>query len=385
MTEPAHALLSASGSKRWLSCPPSARLEETYPDKETAAAREGTLAHAIGEFYLKYYLKHNHTNVTLPKQFRNQEFYNKAMFDYVFEYIDICIEKINTALSIDKTAYIAIEEKIDYSEWAKEGFGTGDLVIITDKYVEIVDLKYGKGVAVSAIDNTQMQMYALGIISNFSFMYDFDTIKMTIFQPRNGGISSQEKSVKDLIKWGENIVKPTAELAYDGIGKFNAGKWCLFCRASLRCKKYSEYCLSVAKYDFIDPEFMSDEEMADALNRIEPLIHYAKQIKDYALSEALQGRTWPGYKLVEGKSSRKYSDIDAVIGRLQKANIDSSDFMKEPELKSITELTKLLGKKTFSILLDDLITKISGKPTLVNIDDPRPEYNSPENDFEILD
>ena len=307
------------------------------------------------------------------------------MFDYVFEYIDICIEKINTALSIDKTAYIAIEEKIDYSEWAKEGFGTGDLVIITDKYVEIVDLKYGKGVAVSAIDNTQMQMYALGIISNFGFMYDFDTIQMTIFQPRNGGISSQEKSVKDLIKWGENIVKPTAELAYDGIGEFNAGKWCLFCRASLRCKKYSEYCLSVAKYDFIDPEFMSDEEMADALNRIEPLIHYAKQIKDYALSEALQGRTWPGYKLVEGKSSRKYSDIDAVIGRLQKANIDSSDFMKEPELKSITELTKLLGKKTFSILLDDLITKISGKPTLVNIDDPRPEYNSPENDFEILD
>ena len=385
MTEPAHALLSASGSKRWLSCPPSARLEETYPDKETTAAREGTLAHAIGEFYLKYYLKHNHTNVTLQKQFRNQEFYNKAMFDYVFEYIDICIEKINTALSIDKTAYIAIEEKIDYSEWAKEGFGTGDLVIITDKYVEIVDLKYGKGVAVSAIDNTQMQMYALGIISNFGFMYDFDTIQMTIFQPRNGGISSQEKSVKDLIKWGENIVKPTAELAYDGIGKFNAGKWCLFCRASLRCKKYSEYCLSVAKYDFIDPEFMSDEEMADALNRIEPLIHYAKQIKDYALSEALQGRTWPGYKLVEGKSSRKYSDIDAVIGRLQKANIDSSDFMKEPELKSITELTKLLGKKTFSILLDDLITKISGKPTLVDIDDPRPEYNSPENDFEILD
>ena len=385
MTEPAHALLSASGSKRWLSCPPSARLEETYPDKETTAAREGTLAHAIGEFYLKYYLKHNHTNVTLPKQFRNQEFYNKAMFDYVFEYIDICIEKINTALSIDKTAYIAIEEKIDYSEWAKEGFGTGDLVIITDKYVEIVDLKYGKGVAVSAIDNTQMQMYALGIICNFGFMYDFDTIQMTLFQPRNGVISSQDKSVKDLIKWGENIVKPTAELAYDGIGKFNAGKWCLFCRASLRCKKYSEYCLSVAKYDFIDPEFMSDEEMADALNRIEPLIHYAKQIKDYALSEALQGRTWPGYKLVEGKSSRKYSDIDAVIGRLQKANIDSSDFMKEPELKSITELTKLLGKKTFSILLDDLITKISGKPTLVDIDDPRPEYNSPENDFEILD
>lgn len=385
MTEPAHALLSASGSKRWLSCPPSARLEETYPDKETAAAREGTLAHAIGEFYLKYYLKHNHTNVTLPKQFRNQEFYNKAMFDYVFEYIEICIEKINTALSIDKTAYIAIEEKIDYSEWAKEGFGTGDLVIITDKYVEIVDLKYGKGVAVSAIDNTQMQMYALGIISNFGFMYDFDTIRMTIFQPRNGGISSQEKSVKDLIKWGENIVKPTAELAYEGIGEFNAGKWCLFCRASLRCKKYSEYCLSVAKYDFIDPEFMSDEEMADALNRIEPLIHYAKQIKDYALSEALQGRTWPGYKLVEGKSSRKYSDIDAVIGRLQKANIDSSDFMKEPELKSITELTKLLGKKTFSILLDDLITKISGKPTLVDTDDPRPEYNSPKNDFEILD
>lgn len=385
MTEPAHALLSASGSKRWLSCPPSARLEETYPDKETEAAREGTLAHAIGEFYLKYYLKHNHTDIALPKQFKNQKLYNKAMLDYVFEYVEMCIEKINTALSIDKTAYIAIEEKIDYSEWAKEGFGTGDLVIITDKYVEIVDLKYGKGVAVSAVDNTQMQMYALGIISNFGFMYDFDAIKMTIFQPRNGGISSQEKSVKDLIKWGENIVKPTAELAYDGIGEFNAGKWCLFCRASLRCKKYSEYCLSIAKYDFIDPEFMSDEEMADVLNRIEPLIHYAKQIKDYALSEALQGRVWPGYKLVEGKSSRKYSDIAAVISRLQEANINSSDFMKEPELKSITELTKVLGKKTFSILLDDLITKIAGKPTLVGIDDPRPEYNSPENDFEILD
>ncbi len=381
----AHALLSASGSKRWLSCPPSARLEAKYPDKNSDAAKEGTLAHAIAEFYLKQYLKYGHTDAVLPATFTENNFYNRAMLDYVFEYVDTCIEKTNAAIAADKNSFIAVEQKISYGDWVPNGFGTGDMVIINSNYAEIVDLKYGKGVPVAAKDNTQMQMYALGLVSDYYPLYEFEKVKMTIVQPRNGGISTQEKSVDELIKWGTSTVKPTAKLAYKGEGELNAGSWCKFCKASIRCRAYANHCMRLAQLEFKNANLLTDDEMAMALSQVDDLVSYAHSIKEYALSEALKGKIWQGYKLVEGRSVRKYRDETAIIGVLKNAGYDSEIYMKEPKLKAITELMPSIGKKKFNTLLDSFIDKPSGKPTLVPEDDPRPEYNPIENEFDVID
>ncbi len=381
----AHALLSASGSKRWLSCPPSARLEAKYPDKSSDAAKEGTLAHAIAEFYLKQYLKYGHTDAVLPATFTENNFYNRAMPDYVFEYVDTCIEKINTAMTVDKNSFIAVEQKISYGDWVPNGFGTGDMVVVSSNYAEIVDLKYGKGVPVTAKDNTQMQMYALGLVSDYYPLYEFEKVKMTIVQPRNGGISTQEKSVDELVKWGSSTVKPTAKLAYKGEGELNAGSWCKFCKASIRCRAYSDYCMHLAQLEFKSIDLLTDDEMAKALSQVDDLITYAHAIKEYALSEALKGKKWRGYKLVEGRSVRKYTDEKVIKERLFMAGYSADMYLTEPKLKSITELTKVIGKKKFDKLLSGFIDKPQGKPTLVLENDPRSEYNPIENEFDVID
>ena len=383
MTNKSHALLCASGSKRWLSCPPSARLEENFPDNETEAAQEGTLAHSIAEVNLNAYLAD--TDVSLPEEITASRFYSKSMLDYVAEYTDLGIEKINTALKLDKDAHIAVEQKIDYGGWAQEGFGTGDLIIITGDYIEIVDLKYGKGVPVSATGNTQMRMYALGLYDEFYWLYGFEKVRMTIVQPRNGGISEEEISIEELLNWGETVVKPKARLAFKGEGELCAGKWCRFCRAAKRCRAYADYCMELARLDFKDPDLLTDEELAESLRRIDDLVKYANNLKHYALAQALSGNILPGFKLVEGRSSRKYTDAEAVIERLIFADYAPEDYFKPQELKSLTELTKSIGKKAVDTVLSDLIIKPPGKPALVPEDDPRPEYNCVENDFEILD
>ena len=383
MTNKSHALLCASGSKRWLSCPPSARLEEDFPDRETEAAQEGTLAHTIAEIQLNAYLADK--DDLLPEEITENHFYSKAMLDYVIEYTDLGIEKINQALKLDKDAYIAVEQKIDYGSWAQEGFGTGDLIIITGDYIEIVDLKYGKGVPVSAEGNTQLRMYALGLYDAYYWLYGFEKVRMTIVQPRNGGISEEEISVDELLDWGETVVRPQARLAFRGEGTLCAGKWCQFCRAAKRCRAYADYCMELAKLDFKDPDLLTDEELAENLHRVDDLVKYANNLKHYALAQALSGNVLPGFKLVEGRSSRKYTDTDAVMERLFFADCAEDDYLKPRELKSLTELTKSIGKKAVDNLLGDLIKKPPGKPALVPEDDPRPEYNSVENDFEILD
>ena len=228
----AHAVLSASGSKRWLSCPPSARLERKFPDKAGEAAQEGTLAHALAEARIRHWLGEiSESGLTLRiDNIRHDALYSPEMGEYVSEYVDLCIEKINAAQG---TALV--EERLDFSRWVKNGFGTGDMVIIGDGVLEIVDLKYGKGVPVSAEGNTQMQLYALGAIEQYGYIYDFDHVRMSIFQPRNGGLSTQLMSVDELLAWGESI-KPIAELAYEGKGEFKAGDHCRFCRAAAQCK-----------------------------------------------------------------------------------------------------------------------------------------------------
>ena len=377
----AHAVLSASGSKRWLSCPPSARLERKFPDKAGEAAQEGTLAHALAEARIRHWLGEISENgLTLRiDSIRHDALYSPEMGEYVSEYVDLCIEKINGSQGI-----ALVEERLDFSRWVKNGFGTGDMVIIGDGVLEIVDLKYGKGVPVSAEGNTQMQLYALGAIEQYGYIYDFDHVRMSIFQPRNGGLSTQLMSVAELLAWGESI-KPIAELAYEGKGEFKAGDHCRFCRAAAQCKALSEYNMEIAKLEFRDVDLLTDDEVSFVLERVDGLVRYAEKIKTFALEEALKGHRWPGFKVVEGRSNRKITDEAKAVKLLRKAGYADDVIYKPLEMQTITALEKLVTKKKFGELLESVVEKPPGKPTLVPADDIRPEYDPVQSEFEVME
>ena len=377
----AHAVLSASGSKRWLSCPPSARLEQRFPDKAGEAAREGTHAHALAEAHLRHWLGElSDANAKEHlSSLRDNPLYTKDMDGYVKEYVDLCIEKINEAHGM-----AFVEERLDFSRWVKHGFGTGDMAIIGNDVLEIVDLKYGKGVPVSAEGNTQMQLYALGAIEQYGCIYDFDHVRMSIYQPRCGGLSTQLMSVGDLLAWGEQI-QPIAELAYAGKGEFRAGEHCRFCKAAAQCKTLSEYNMEIAKLEFQDVDLLSDDEVSFVLARVDGLVRYAEKIKTWALGEALNGHKWPGFKVVEGRSNRRITDEAKAAKLLHKAGYGDDVIYKPVEMQTITNLEKLITKKKFTMLLGGIVEKPPGKPTLVLEDDKRPEYNPAKNDFEVLE
>ena len=377
----AHAVLSASGSKRWLSCPPSARLERQFPDKAGEAAQEGTLAHALAEARIRHWLGEISENgLTLRiDSIRHDALYSPEMGAYVSEYVDLCIEKINEAHG---TALV--EERLDFSRWVKNGFGTGDMVIIGDGVLEIVDLKYGKGVPVSAEGNTQMQLYALGAIEQYGYIYDFDHVRMSIFQPRNGGLSTQLMSVEELLAWGESI-KPIAELAYAGKGDFKAGEHCRFCRAAAQCKALADYNLEIAKLEFRDADLLTDDEVSSVLERVDGLVRYAEKIKTFALAEALKGHKWPGFKVVAGRSNRKITDAVKAVKLLRGAGYTDDVIYKPLELQTITDLEKTITKKKFGELLGSVVEKPPGKPTLVPEDDKRPEYDPVQSEFEVME
>lgn len=377
----AHAVLSASGSKRWLSCPPSARLERKFPDKAGEAAQEGTLAHALAEARIRCWigeLSLQELAVRSETIFRDP-LYSPEMDGYVQAYVDLCIEKINAAQGV-----ALVEERLDFSRWVRNGFGTGDMVIIGDGVLEIVDLKYGKGVPVSAEGNTQMQLYALGAIEQYGYIYDFDHVRMSIFQPRNGGLSTQLMSVDELLAWGESI-KPIAELAYAGKGDFKAGDHCRFCRAAAQCKALSEYNMEIAKLEFRDADLLTDDEVSFVLERVDGLVRYAEKIKTHALEEALKGHRWPGFKVVEGRSNRKITDEKKAAALLRKAGYADDVIYKPIEMQTITALEKIVTKKKFGELLGSVIEKPPGKPTLVPEDDKRPEYDPVQSEFEVME
>ena len=377
----AHAVLSASGSKRWLSCPPSARLERKFPDKAGEAAQEGTLAHALAEARIRHWLGEISENglALLIDSIRHDALYSPEMGEYVSEYVDLCIEKINAAQGV-----ALVEERLDFSRWVKNGFGTGDMVIIGDGVLEIVDLKYGKGVSVSAEGNTQMQLYALGAIEQYGYIYDFDHVRMSIFQPRNGGLSTQLMSVTELLAWGESI-KPIAELAYEGKGDFKAGDHCRFCRAAAQCKALSEYNMEIAKLEFRDAGLLSDNEVSFVLERVDGLVRYAEKVKTHALEEALKGHRWPGFKVVEGRSNRKITDTAKAVKLLRGAGYADDVIYKPLEMQTITDLEKTITKKKFGEILGSVVEKPPGKPTLVPEDDKRPEYDPVQSEFEVME
>ena len=378
-----HAVLSASSSHRWLNCPPSVRLEEQFEKTTSVYAEEGTLAHEIGEIKLRKELDQIKQKEYVDKLSKaiNSDLYSKDMTDYVDTYVDTCLEKFNEAKATTADAIAIIEQKLDFSKWVPDGFGTGDFVVIADGTMEICDLKYGKGVAVSAVGNPQMRLYALGAITEFEFLYDIQKVKMTIIQPRLDSISTDEITVEELLTWANEYVKPRAELAIKGEGDFCAGEHCKFCRAKAVCRARADKNLELAKYEFSNPNILNNLEIADILGKVDELTSWATDVKEYALNKALDGEEFEGFKVVEGRSNRRYTDIDEIVQVLRENNFNDPEIFKPSELITLTNMEKLVGKKKLNELIGDFIEKPPGKPTLVPITDKRPVFNTAKEDF----
>ena len=372
MTAKAHATLSASSSDRWLHCPPSARLCETYEDKGSDYAAEGTDAHALGEYKLKAALG-------LPAEDPTESltWYSEEMDDSTSGYAEYVLEQVEAAKETCADPVVLIEQRVDFSRWVEQGFGTADCIIIADGTLRVIDYKHGLGVLVSADENPQMQCYALGALELFDDIYDIDTVSMTIYQPRRQNVSTYEISKDDLYHWADEVLKPTAELAFTGDGNFLGGEWCGFCKAKNECRARAEANLKLAQNDFKLPPLLTDTEIEVILGKVDELVSWASDIKEYALQQALSGKEWTGFKLVEGRSNRRYSNEAAVIDAVEKAGFDPY----EKKLLGITAMQKLLGKSRFDELLTAYIEKPQGKPSLVPESDKRPAMNTAKNDF----
>lgn len=372
-----HARLSASGAKKWINCPGSIQLEENFEDKPSQFAEEGTNAHALGEAKIRLATK-EYNRTKYHNAIRNLEI-TEDMEDYAESYKNYVIERYNSALQKTPDAILMLEQRLDFSKYVPDGFGTGDAVIIAEGKLEIIDLKYGKGVEVSAVDNPQLRLYALGAYEAFDMLYGFDTVEMTIYQPRLDNISSESISVAELLEWGESV-KKAAQLANDdSITECVAGKHCDtgFCKARPVCRAYAEERQKMAVYDFKPPAMLTVAEIADIIEQSASLEKWAKLVCDYALEQAYKhGVEYPGYKVVEGRSNRKYSKPDSEVAKILTDNgYQESDILVH-KLKGITDIEKLLGKKTFAEVLGSYVVKPPGKPTLVCSEDKRPAINS---------
>lgn len=372
-----HARLSASGAKKWINCPGSIQLEENFEDKPSQFAEEGTNAHALGEAKIRLATK-EYNRTKYHNAIRNLEI-TEDMEDYAESYKNYVIERYNSALQKTPDAILMLEQRLDFSKYVPDGFGTGDAVIIAEGKLEIIDLKYGKGVEVSAVDNPQLRLYALGAYEAFDMLYGFDTVEMTIYQPRLDNISSENISVAELLEWGESV-KKAAQLANDdSVIECVAGKHCDtgFCKARPVCRAYAEERQKMAVYDFKPPAMLTVAEIADIIEQSASLEKWAKLVCDYALEQAYKhGVEYPGYKVVEGRSNRKYSKPDSEVAKILTDNgYQESDILVH-KLKGITDIEKLLGKKTFAAVLGSYVVKPPGKPTLVCSEDKRPAINS---------
>ena len=367
-----HALLSASSSHRWLNCPPSARLCESYEDKGSDYAAEGTDAHSLCEFKLKTALGMEAQDPT-----ENLSYYSEEMEDCANDYAAYVLELVEVAKKSSSDPVILIEQRLDYSRFVESGFGTGDCVIVADGTLTIVDYKHGRGILVEADNNPQMMLYALGALEIFDGIYDIETVCMTIYQPRRSSVSTFTLSKEDLYQWAEDTLTPAAELAYAGNGNYQCGEWCQFCKAKHDCRERAEYNLELAKFDFHLPPLLTDEDVEEILGRIDGMVSWANDIKEYALQAAVSGKEWHGWKLVEGRSNRKYTDETVVAEAVTAAGFDPY----ERKVMGVTSMTSLLGKKRFEEVLGGYIEKPQGKPTLVPESDKRPAINTAKQDF----
>lgn len=367
-----HALLSASSSERWLRCPPSARLCESYEDKGSDYAAEGTDAHTLCEYKLRRALGMEAEDPT-----ENLTWFNEEMADCATGYATYVLEQVEAAKQTCADPVIMIEQRVDFSRWVASGFGTADCLIIADGTMKIIDYKHGRGIMVDATENPQMQCYALGALELFDGIYDIDTVRMTIYQPRRDNVSTYELSKDELYHWAVEVLKPTADLAFTGDGNFLCGEWCGFCKAKHDCRARADANLELARYDFKLPPLLTDEDIEDILSKVDDLVAWAADIKEYALQQAISGKAWNGWKLVEGRSNRKYTNDSAVADAVSKAGFDPY----ERKVLAVTSMQKLLGKSRFDELLAAYIEKPQGKPTLVPESDKRPAMNTAKNDF----
>lgn len=374
-----HALLSASSAARWLNCPPSARLCAELPDKGSSYAEEGTLAHSMCEIKLQPFVSvvQKSTVTKRLNKLKKHELYQPEMDGYTETYVDY-VKKI--ALSFPSKAHISIEQQVDYGNYAPEGFGTADCLIVHGEELHVIDFKYGKGVPVSPVDNPQLKLYALGALSIYAMLYPIKLIYLHIVQPRLDNIAEWTTSTEELLAWGESI-KPAARDAFNGAGEFRSGEHCRFCKVKATCRKRAADNLELAEYEFAKPvsvakedePTISDEEVGEALKQAKLLKQWVEDIEDYALLSILAGKQISGWKAVEGRGSRQFTDTAAIGDRLRSMNL-SPDLAFERRMLTVAQLEKVIGKNSFENIFGDIVVKTKGKPTLAEITDKRPEY-----------
>lgn len=370
-----HALLAASRASRWMNCPPSARLEEKMDESAPSKyAEEGTLAHELAEVMLRgrFRLLPADDCTKEVRRLKKNPLYSDEMKTYLDVYLDYVTEQYRVAIQSTPDAVISLEERLDFSRWVEQGFGTGDAIVIADGVMEVIDLKYGKGVEVFAEKNPQLMLYGLGALEAFDMLFGIKTVKLTIVQPRQERIDSWSISAEDLYIWGDEEVKPKAALAYEGKGEMKCGHWCKWCRVKPLCAKMAETNLDLAKDEFKEPQLLSDDRLVEVFTQLPMLKDWAESVAEYLLKQAIAGKEVPGYKVVEGRTQRKWAD-EAQVREILSVDHDPSEFMVT-KLAGIPAIEKLL-KKDFQPLLGDLVVIPQGSPTLVPLSDKRPAMN----------
>ena len=358
-----HALLSPSAAHRWMNCPPSACLEREFPSSSSEVAAEGTAAHALCEHKLRKFLK-------LRSKRPHSDFEDDEMDRCSDDYVSFVQEQMGEIPS----PMVLVEQRLDLTRYVPEAFGTADCIIVGGDRLHIVDFKYGMGVLVEAEHNPQMMLYALGALELLDGIYDIQTISMSIFQPRRENVCTWSLPKEELLRWARDDLVEKARLAYMGEGEYRAGEWCTFCRAAVRCRARAEEKLRLAKEEFKYPPLITDEEIEDVLGEIPELIKWANAILAYATDAAVNhGKVWMGFKIVEGRSVRRYKDEDVVAREAESAGYTD---IFDKKLISLTQMERLMGKKAFTDILDGLIEKPPGKPTLVPISDKRPAIHT---------
>lgn len=370
-----HAVLSPSSAARWINCPGSVRLSQQLPPAPSSTyADEGTLAHRVAELKLRV-----RSREIEPEEYATElttclasEYWCGELDEATDYYADAVFERWGNG---GNDAELMVEQRFSLDKWAPGSFGTSDAVVIGNGALEVIDLKYGKGVKVSAVENPQLRLYALGAADLFEDLYDFERVRMTIVQPRLDHVSVDMMTLRDLRDWGKNIVQPAAYNASNGAGETAAGEWCRWCPAKAVCRTRADENLKLAQYDFKEPELLEPEEIGEILKQAEELQKWTTDVQAYALQQALDGEHFDGWKLVEGRSIRKYADDLKVAETLQAAGFPEAA-LYERKLYGITAMEKVVGKKKLTEILGDLIIKPAGKPVLVPDSDKREAINT---------
>lgn len=377
-----HALLSASAAKRWIHCPPSAKLCDSIEEKESDFAKEGTLAHEICELKLrKTFLEPmgDRTYKTRFNKLKKNDLYNPEMDKYTEEYLDYIKEVV---YRYNKPPHISVEKRVEYGHVAQDGFGTSDCIILCGTDCHVIDFKYGKGIPVSAEGNPQLAIYAIGAIAAYGMFYPIEDVYLHVVQPRKSNFSSWKTTAQELAIWAEKVVKPAAELAFEGKGEYKQGTWCddCFCNVGGCCRARADENMALEKEytnpitgELITPPLLTNEEVGEILARAQHVARWVKKLEQYALGQMLGGQTVPGWKLVEGRSNRAFKDIDAAYKELQQAGYNKAMLYTQVPI-SLTEVTTLVSKEDYTGILEKHIVKPKGAPTLATAEDKRQEY-----------